>query len=200
VAVARLAHLVRQHIPGIDTDWLGHGTFKRLLETLHPPGVEISWSHLGGHALDPQRHSADFLNQSAATAGDQPSRDPRWPQVAPMLQVANLPAMPGYKYRAVLQALSTALAEGPYALAHTSKRIHELCLDAHVSVSRPDIHALLRALLFNGFDPTTRPPLRRPGGHHLRRGAGRMRREGMTISDADRAALLGWVVSEQGAP
>ena len=70
VAVARLAHLVRQHIPGIDTDWLGHGTFKRLLETLHPPGVEISWSHLGGHALDPQRHSADFLNQSAATAGD----------------------------------------------------------------------------------------------------------------------------------
>ena len=79
------------------------------------------------------------------------------PDVAPMLQVASLPAMSGYKYRAVLQALSTALAEGPYALAHTSKRIHELCLDAHVSVSRPDIHALLRALLFNGFDPTTSP-------------------------------------------
>lgn len=201
VAVARLAHLVRQHIPGIDTDWLGHGTFKRLLETLHPPGVEISWSHLGGHALDPQRHSADFLNQSAATAGDQPSRDPRWPQVAPMLQVANLPAMPGYKYRAVLQALSTALAEGPYALAHTSKRIHELCLDAHVSVSRPDIHALLRALLFNGFDPTTAPSsfddlVATTCGVAL----AACEREGMTISDADRAVLLGWVVSEQGAP
>ena len=201
VAVARLAHLVRQHIPGIDTDWLGHGTFKRLLETLHPPGVEISWSHLGGHALDPQRHSADFLSQSAATAGDQPSRDPRWPQVAPMLQVANLPAMPGYKYRAVLQALSTALAEGPYALAHTSKRIHELCLDAHVSVSRPDIHALLRALLFNGFDPTTSATsfddlVATTCGVAL----AACEREGMTISDADRAALLGWVVSEQGAP
>ena len=198
VAVARLAHLVRQHVPGIDTDWLGHGTFKRLLETLHPPGVEISWSHLGGHALDPQRHSADFLSQSAATAGDQPSRDPRWPQVAPMLQVASLPAMSGYKYRAVLQALSTALAEGPYALAHTSKRIHELCLDAHVSVSRPDIHALLRALLFNGFDPTTSPTsfddlVATTCGVAL----AACEREGMTISDADRAALLGWVVSEQ---
>ncbi|MEJ5895595.1 NYN domain-containing protein [Aquabacterium sp. G14] len=201
VAVARLAHLVRQHIPGIDTDWLGHGTFKRLLETLHPPGVEISWSHLGGHALDLQRHSTDFLSQSAATAGDLPSRDPRWPQVAPMLQVANLPAMPGYKYRAVLQALSTALAEGPYALAHTSKRIHELCLDAHVSVSRPDIHALLRALLFNGFDPTTSATsfddlVATTCGVAL----AACEREGMTISDADRAALLGWVVSEQNAP
>ena len=118
-----------------------------------------------------------------------------------MLQVANLPAMPGYKYRAVLQALSTALAEGPYALAHTSKRIHELCLDAHVSVSRPDIHALLRALLFNGFDPTTAPSsfddlVATTCGVAL----AACEREGMTISDADRAALLGWVVSEQGAP
>ena len=198
VAVARLAHLVRQHMPGIDTDWLGHGTFKRLLETLHPPGVEISWSHLGGHALDPQRHNPDFLSQSAATAGDLPSRDPRWPQVAPMLQVASLPAMPGYKYRAVLQALSTALAEGPYALAHTSKRIHDLCLDAHVSVSRPDIHALLRALLFNGFDPTTAPSsfddlVATTCGVAL----AACDREGMGLSDADRATLLGWMVSER---
>ena len=97
-----------------------------------------------------------------------------------------------------LQALSTALAEGPYALAHTSKRIHELCLDAHVSVSRPDIHALLRALLFNGFDPTTSPTsfddlVATTCGVAL----AACEREGMTISDADRAALLGWVVSEQ---
>ena len=201
VAVARLAHLVRQQVPGIEADWLGHGTFKRLLETLHPQGVEISWSHLGGHALDPQRHNPDFLSQSAATAGDLPSRDPRWPQVAPMLQVANLPAMPGYKYRAVLLALSTALAEGPYALAHTSKRIHDLCLDAHVSVSRPDIHALLRALLFNGFDPTTAPSgfddlVATTCGVAL----AACEREGMGISDADRATLLDWMVSERPGP
>lgn len=197
VAVARLAHLVRQHVPGIDTDWLGHGTFKRLLETLHPAGVEISWSHLGGHALDPLRHAPDFLNQSAATAGDQPARDARWPQVAPMLQVASLPAMPGYKYHAVLDALSTALGEGPYALASTSRRIHELCLDAHVSVNRTDIHALLRALLFNGFDPATAPTsfddlVATTCGVAL----AACEREGMSVSDDDRAALLGWVVSD----
>jgi hypothetical protein len=197
VAVARLAHLVRQHVPGIDTDWLGHGTFKRLLETLHPPGVEISWSHLGGHALDPLRHTPDFLSQSAATAGDLPSHDPRWPQVAPMLQVASLPSMPGYKYRTVLQALSSALNEGPYALASTSKRIHELCLDAHVSVSRPDIHALLRALLFNGFDPATAPTgfedlVATTCGVAL----AACEREGMATSHEDRAALLAWMVSE----
>lgn len=198
VAVARLAHLVRQQIPDIDADWLGMSTFKRLLETLHPEGIEISWAHVGGHALDPQRHSADFMRLSAATAGDQPSNDPRWPQVSPLLQVANLPAIPGYKYRAVLSSLSQALADGPYALASTSKRVQELCMDAHISISRPDVHTLLRALLFNGFDPASSSTsfedlVATTCGIAL----SACEREGMAISDADRQTLLAWITSER---
>ena len=196
VAVARLAHQVRQSCPGIDADWNGCGTFKKLLDTVHPAGVQISWSHLGGYAFDPDRHSLDFISQSAEMGNDQPEHDERWPRVAPILQVANFPSMSGYQYRAFLEALSQALGEGPYALAATSKRVRDICLDRSVPMARADINALLRALLFNGFDPATAGSsfedlVAATCGVAL----AACEREGMSLVEADREALLSWVLS-----
>jgi hypothetical protein len=197
VAVARLAHQVRLQCPGIEADWLGCGTFKRLLDTVHPVGVQISWQHLAGYAYDPARHSLDFISPAADTARDQPELDPRWPQVAPILQVARFPTMAGYRYRAFLEALSTALAEGPYALSTTTARVRDICLDRRVPMARSDISALLRALLFNGFDPASAPSsfdelVATTCGVALAACA----REGLSVDSADREALLSWVMSE----
>jgi hypothetical protein len=197
VAIARLAHLARQRCPGIDADWLGCGTFKRLLDTVQPAGVEITWSHLGGYAFDPSRHSLDFIAQSVSTAQDQPEQDERWPQVARILQVANFPTMSGYKYRAFLEGLSQALSEGPYTLAATTKRVHDLSLDRGVATARNDINALLRALVFNGFDPASTPNAFEDLVATLCGVAlAACDREGLAVGEAERQALLSWVISD----
>jgi len=197
VAVARLAHLVRQQCPGIDADWLGCGSFKRLLDTLHPPGVSISWVQMAGQAYDPLRHSLDFLPASGEATQDQHSQDPRWPTVEPLLQVASFPAMSGHRYRTLLEALATALKEGPYALSTTSKRVRDLCLDQRVAIARSDINSFLRALLFNGFDPQAKTPtwedlVATTCGVAL----AACEREGMAIDDHSRSTLLSWMTSE----
>jgi hypothetical protein len=194
IAVARLAHTVRQRCPGIETDWAGCGTFKRLLEAVHPQGVAISWAQLGGYAFDPARHSLDFIQDNTQGRGEQVAQDARWPKVAPMLQVANFPELASAQYRTVLQALAQTLREGPFALAAATKRVRDLCVDQHVSVARADINALLRALLFSGFDPARAET----SGDALVVLAcdvalAACRREGMTVDNEDRALLLDWM-------
>ncbi len=197
VAVARLAHLVRQQCPGIESDWLGCGSFKRLLDTLHPPGVSVSWVQVAGQAYDPLRHSLDFLPTMGDDAQEQHTQDPRWPTVEPLLQVASFPAMSGHRYRTLLQALTTALAEGPYALSTTSKRVRDLCLDQRVAIARSDINSFLRALLFNGFDPQAKTPtweelVATTCGVAL----AACEREGVAVDEHRRSALLSWVTNE----
>jgi hypothetical protein len=196
VAVARLAHLVRQRCPGIDVDWNGCGSFKRLLDTLHPAGVEISWAHLGGYAFDPQRHSLDFIAQQAEAPADLPEQDARWPTVAPMLQVAGFPAMSGAQYRVFLEGLASALQAGQHSLAAATKHVRDRSLDCQRPLPRAHANTLLRAMLFNGFDLTQADNafdslVAMVCGMAL----AACEREGMKVSDADRQVLLSWVTS-----
>ena len=196
VAIARLAHLVRQQCPGIELDWHGCGTFKKLLETVHPPGVEISWAHLGGYAFDPQRHSLDFIAQADDSERDRPESDARWPTVAPMLQVASLPAMSATHYRVFLESLSQALSEQQHSLASATKRIRDISLDRQSPIARLHINALLRTMLFNGFDLTQAST---SFDELVAMACGiamaACEREGMKVSEADREALLSWVTT-----
>jgi hypothetical protein len=196
VAVARLAHLVRQRCPGIDVDWNGCGSFKRLLDTLHPAGVEISWAHLGGYAFDPQRHSLDFIAQQAEAPADHPEQDARWPTVAPILQVAGFPAMSGAQFSMFLEGLSSALQAGQHSLAAATKHVRDLSLDRQRPLPRAHANTLLRAMLFNGFDLTQADKafdslVAMVCGMAL----AACEREGMKVSEADRQLLLSWVTT-----
>jgi len=196
VAIARLAHLVRQRCPGIDADWHGCGTFKRLLETLNPSGVEISWANVGGYAFDPQRHSLDFLAQSGEDGASQADQDARWATVAPMLQVANFPTMSGSQYRVFLEGLSSALQAGQHSLAAATKHVRDLSLDRKVPIARAHANTLLRAMLFNGFDlaqvhSTYEDLVALICGMAL----AACEREGMKVSEADRQVLVSWMTT-----
>jgi len=198
VAIARLAHLVRNRCPGIEVDWNGCGTFKKLLETLRPAGVEISWAQLGGYAFDPQRHSLDFISQAADLPGDNgqldPQLDARWPTVAPMLQVASFPTMSGRQYRVFLEGLSSALQAQQHSLAAATRHVRDVSLDRKVPIARAHANTLLRAMLFNGFDLTQASSsyedlVAMACGIAL----AACEREGMKVSEADRQVLVSWM-------
>jgi NYN domain len=199
VAIARLAHLVRNRCPGIDLDWHGSGTFKKLLETLRPAGVEISWAQLGGYAFDPQRHSLDFISQTDDLSGGNPETDPRWPTVAPMLQVASFPTMSAAQYRVFLEGLSSALQAQQHSLAAATRHVRDVSLDRKVPIARAHANTLLRAMLFNGFDlaqDTTsyEDMVAMACGIAL----AACEREGMKVSEADRQVLVSWMTTAAG--
>lgn len=196
IAVASLAHLLRQRCSGIEQDWHGAGSFKKLLETLRPANVQISWSQLGGYAFDPQRHSLDFVDQVTQTAKDGPAEDPRWVVVGPLLQVAGFPALSGARYRAVLEALADYLGTEPFSLGAATAQLRDLCAARKVPVGRADIYALIRALLFNGFEPNKgQQSFDDVVAATCGVAVAACAREGLTVSDGDRAALLDWVTA-----
>jgi len=197
IAVARLAHLVRQRCPGIERDWNGAGSFKLLLESLQLEQVQLFWTQLTGYAYDPARHSLDFVTEAPQHS---PEQDPRWAQVGPLLQVAGFPALPGHGYRVFLESLAQNLQESQgasrFSLTAATARIRDLCADRKMLLARADVHTLLRALLFNGFDPGLGPQsFEELVATSCGVIAAACAREGLTVNDADRAALLDWMLS-----
>jgi hypothetical protein len=196
VAVAKLAHLVRQRFVGIEGDWLGCGSWKRLLESLHLGSVQIMWVQLAGYALDPARHSADFANAPRTVDRDDPKQDPRWTRVEPLIQAAGFPVMACHKYRAVLESMAEALQDKPFSLTNVTRRARDLCAERQVPVPRSDVTALLRALLFNGFDPSrSKGTVDDLVSMACDVAAAACSREGLDIGQEGRQALRSWLLS-----
>lgn len=154
VAVAQLAQMARDRVPGIEHHWFGHGSCKRLLEAVQIPGVVVVWPDKVGFALDPLRHAPP-------PAGSESPRlrpdDPRMAGLAPLLTAAGLPLLAPGRYGALLQALSEALQERPFNLSDVTRYARDVCNERHTPVRREQASTVMRTLLFNGFDPVRHP-------------------------------------------
>ncbi|MCO5978544.1 NYN domain-containing protein [Ideonella oryzae] len=197
VPIARLAQIARARFPGIEGSWLGHGSWKKLLESLNLAGIRIEWHQLAGWALDPDRH---VLQMSAAPTlsegGVSPARES---SVLRLLDAVDLPLLDPGRYRAQLEALAQALDIQPYSLSQVTKSMRDHCQQLGFPVSREQCLRLLRTLVFNGFDPETSAH----GFDDLVATTcgvivAACQREGVPIDDADRRALLGWMTGQAG--
>jgi hypothetical protein len=197
IPVARLAQIVRARFSGIETTWLGQGSWKKLLESLHPARVKIEWHQLAGWALDPARHVLEVAAAPASGQSASGAVDPKLASIARLLDAVDLPMLDPAKYRAQLEGLAQALDFKPYALSLVTKSMRDHCQRLEQSVSREQCLRLLRTLVFNGFDPETSP-------HSFEDLVATTcgvivaacQREGVPIDDADREALLGWMTDQ----
>lgn len=199
IALARLAQTARERIPGIETHWLGYGTWKRLLESIKLTGIRIVWHQQAGYALDPERHQMDFADRSPNPAAIQ-AGDPLTGQVAPLLEAAGLPLLSSDRYRALLDSLSEAAKIRPFALAPVTKMMRDHCVAHGVPVSREQCNTLVRTLLFNGFSPddvnwTLDDLVAKTCGVII----AAAQREGLRVDDEDRRALLTWLTEQRGS-
>lgn len=190
IPVVRLAQLARAGIPGLGHDWAGMGSWKRLLDSIHPPGVKIIWEQLAGYALDPERHALDDIPGKTAPS-------PLAAVVEPLLEAANLPILDADRYRATLEALSETLdASADFQLADVTKGMRDGTQARGKAVSRVHCNTLLRTLLFNGFQPGS-------DSHRFEDLvtttcgviAAAAAREGLKIGDSERQALLAWMTA-----
>ena len=197
VPCALLAKVVRSRANDVGADWNGCGTFRRFLDSLELRNFQAEWLWNGGVLLDPARHK--LPDDSIKVASDEAwqEREVLWTQVSPVFSMSNLPALSPRKYGVTLACLSQALQDSEFSLLETGKRVFDLILARHETVSRRDVNQLIRAMLFGGFVPAS-------GAADVKSltstvcgiGLAACSREGMVVDDSLRAAVLCWIGGE----
>jgi hypothetical protein len=151
VSLNRLAQLVQAQFEGIDEHWLGHGSLKRLVETLRLPGLTVKSNTLGAWVLDPERHTLKLIRTPPSSASGVSA------VVGRMLATVNLPLLDPPTYRDMLDGLAIALDDKPYSPGRTAESVVRYCDERGRAIGKKQLTELLRTLVFYGFAPETSP-------------------------------------------
>ncbi len=153
VPCARLASRLMAEYPGISPDWCGHYGFRRFIESLPLAPYTLDWSGSGGHLLDPERHSLRPLVFSPVAP------DTGWgldrstmTLIRQVHDTTGVPLLSPRDFHGLLNAVVADVAEHPFQLSETGKRVRDLCREAGLSVSREDVNWVLRGLLLCGHE------------------------------------------------
>jgi len=157
VSCARLAKLIVDRYSTLAADWGGKGSFRKFLEALDLGCLEVSWENGGGQVRDPQA-------PAVAVAPERPSvnRTPDWGKQAhlfPAIQqihvATGMPLIAPREMQGLLGALVNEVANQPFALSDTGKRVRDRCREAGLGVSRADVSYVLKGILIAGHEFST---------------------------------------------
>ncbi len=150
VPCGRLAQIIIERQGAMVADWGGKGTFRRLLESLELGPLRIDWSTAGGVVTDPA-----FPGSGPAGAGVQATEDwgrdrDLWPLVNMVHAATGLPTLSPSELAAVFACVARDLAEHPFQLSETGKRVRDRCREDGHAVSRGDVSFVLKGIQLGG--------------------------------------------------
>jgi hypothetical protein len=152
VPCARLASRIMAEHPGIAPDWCGQGGFRRFLEALSLAPLRADWSASGGHLYDPVRHVLRPAAQSRLDA--EPAGWGLEPGLLALIRqvhdTTGVPLLSPRDFLGVFEALVADVAEQPFQLSETGKRVRDRCREAGHEVSRESVNWVLRGVLLGG--------------------------------------------------
>lgn len=153
VPCARLASRLMAENPGLAPDWCGYGSFRRFVETLSLAPLKLDWSGSGGHLYDPIRHSLKPLVFSPIAPESSWGLDrSTMVLVRQVHDTVGVPLLSPRDFRGLLDAVADDVAEQPFQLSETGKRVRDRCREAGLDVSREDVNWVLRGLLLCGHE------------------------------------------------
>lgn len=150
VSCSRLAQVIIEKQGAIAADWGGKGTFRRLLETLELGSLRIDWSTAGGVITDPAFPSAERCRGGDPLTSGWGRDQDLWPVVNLVHAATGLPTLSPGELSAVFAYLSLDLAEQPFQLSETGKRVRDRCREAGHAVSRSDVSFVLKGIQLGG--------------------------------------------------
>jgi hypothetical protein len=196
VLCSRLAGKIIDMDNALASDWAGKGTFREFVDALDLGDIVFDWSNSGGVAYDPTR-------KMALSTGDGKSNDDWTDQslyrIAKQLhEVANVPLFPPRKFRNLLELIAIDVAESPFCLMETEKRVRDRCLESAYPVSRADVNYVLHSLLIGGHrfdeDPNDAVTLGRKLIDNIR---SLCLREQIILDKATDAAIHDWIIGDE---
>lgn len=148
VPCGRLATTVVSLDNTLAADWAGKGTFRKFVESLDLDPISFDWNGSGGVAYDPARPVGPAASK-AAGAGDW--EDPNLYKTARQIHEAtDAPLLTPQKYGNLIGIIAADVAESPFHLMETGKRVRDRCKESGLPVSRADVNHVLRGLLMSG--------------------------------------------------
>ena len=148
VPCGRLAALIIGLDSSLAADWAGKGTFRKFIESLNVKPVEFNWNGSGGIAYDPTHQVASVVPVPAVSAD---WADENLFKIAKQIhEVTDVPLLPPNKYRNLLAMIALDVAESPFHLMETGKRVRDRCRESGQPVSRADVNHVLRGLVMRG--------------------------------------------------
>ena len=152
VPCGRLAQIIIDKQAAIVADWGGKGTFRRLLESLDLGSLRIDWSTAGGTVTDPAFPKPEPGSAGSQMAADWGRDQDLWPVISLVHAATGLPTMSPAELSAVFACLAQDLAEHPFQLSATGKRVRDRCRDGGHAVSRGDVSFVLKGIQLGGHD------------------------------------------------
>lgn len=194
VPCARLAALLINLDSNLAADWGGKGTFRRFVETLDLSPIAFDWRDSGGVAYDP--------GQSGGSATRPSSAADEWADLSlyriakQIHDVTDVPLLTPDRYRKLIAAIASDVAEHPFSLIETGKRVRDRCKESGQPVSRADVNHVLRGMIMRGhaFDdgPNDAATLARKLANNVR---SLCLREQLILDEATDKAIRDWIGS-----
>lgn len=148
VPCGRLATLIIGLDNSLAADWAGKGTFRKFVEPLNVKPVEFNWNGSGGLAYDSARQASAPPNTSVI---DAEWADKNLFKVAKQIHDGtDVPLLTPQKYRNLLTVIAADVAEAPFHLMETGKRVRDRCRYSGQPISRADVTHVLRGLVMRG--------------------------------------------------
>jgi len=194
VALPWVAQQLLARLPALDgTKWAGSGSFRPMIDKLPLAPLAVSWDG-GGHVWDPRRHTTP-LRDGADSSGDGWGQDKGLAAVARQIHDATgQPLLAPGEYAVLFKAIATDVAERPFQLVETSKRVRDRCRAAGEAISRADVNFVLQGLVFSGHEfgkgQDTPPILARRSAENA---LGLCRREQLQVDDAMTTSIIRWI-------
>jgi hypothetical protein len=226
VALPWIASRLPAEVAGLDpADRAGFTNFKALIDSLRLDPLVVRWD--AGLLLDPMRHamperSAGVPRSAPAPGGFAPEmsipeaplrrsgppapadwgRDQDlWPVVRLVHSATGLPLMLPSELSAVFAGLAADLAQQPFQLSETGKRVRDRCRDGGHAVSRSDVSFVLKGIQLGGhpFGTGTDDP-RSLAQRFIGSVLELCRREQVVLDEAQVASLREWATRGMSAP
>lgn len=148
IPCGRLATVLIGLDPTLAADWAGKGTFRRFVESLDIKPVEFNWNDSGGVAYDPASLAAKLTQQPPVAAE---WADKNLYKIAKQIhELTDVPLLTPEKYRNLIASIARDVAESPFHLMETGKRVRDRCRETGFPVSRADVNHVLRGLSMRG--------------------------------------------------
>jgi hypothetical protein len=171
-AVAQAAQQADPNLP--KTKWDGAGGFTEWITTRVP---EVGYARTRvGYAWDPERFGVEDI-----------------PLLRQVQQITDTPHLSRSQYAAVMAAIAEDVANHPFSLAATGKRVRDACQAAGVTVGRGAIDTVLKGILYAGFTFEGRPDVHVIAEHWADNVIGLCRGARRELTDVDDDIIRDWV-------